>query len=378
MVARVAAVSFRGVAKQFGSFEALRGIDLEVRDGEFLVLVGPSGSGKTTTLRLLAGLERPTEGTIQIGSRVVNDVAAADRDIAMVFQSYALYPHMTVRQNLEYGLKRRKVPRDQIRARVTEAVGLLGLHELLERHPSQLSGGQAQRVAVCRALIRDPAVFLMDEPLSNLDAKLRSHARAEIKRVQAEAGVTTVYVTHDQVEAMTMGDRIAVINHGLIAQCDTPEALYRRPADSFVAGFIGSPAMNLFAALVEGTAGQFELHAFGIEVRGTAEASATLARGTYTIGVRPEDLRVYGGPSDGWLGPIPGRLTFVEDLGRERFIYVEVGGTNNLTVQADSWGREVVGDRVEVFCRVGGMHVFDADGQATAHLGGSRAEAVVA
>jgi ABC-type sugar transport system ATPase subunit len=378
MVARVAAVSFKGVSKRFGSFEALRGIDLEVRDGEFLVLVGPSGSGKTTTLRLLAGLERPSEGTIQIGSRVVNDVAAADRDIAMVFQTYALYPHMTVRQNLEYGLKRRKVPRDQIRARVADAVGLLGLHDLLERHPSQLSGGQAQRVAVCRALIRDPAVFLMDEPLSNLDAKLRSHARAEIKRVQAEAGVTTVYVTHDQVEAMTMGDRIAVINHGLIAQCDTPEALYRRPADSFVAGFIGSPAMNLFAAFVEGAAGQFELHAFGAELRETSTPSTTIARGTYTIGVRPEDLRVYGGRSEGWLGPIPGRLTFVEDLGRERFIYVEVGGTSNLTVQADSWGREVVGDRVEVFCRVAGMHVFDADGHATAHLGGSRAEAVVA
>jgi multiple sugar transport system ATP-binding protein len=343
-----------------------------------MVFVGPSGCGKSTALRSIAGLEEITGGTIQIGDRVVNDLPPKDRDIAMVFQNYALYPHMTVEQNLAFGLQLRKTPKEEIKRRVDEAAKMLGLEQYLKRKPAALSGGQRQRVAMGRAIVREPQAFLMDEPLSNLDAKLRVSMRASLKQLHERLGVTTVYVTHDQVEAMTLGNRIAVINHGLIAQCDTPEALYRRPADSFVAGFIGSPAMNLFAALVEGTAGQFELHAFGIEVRGTAEASATLARGTYTIGVRPEDLRVYGGPSDGWLGPIPGRLTFVEDLGRERFIYVEVGGTNNLTVQADSWGREVVGDRVEVFCRVGGMHVFDADGQATAHLGGSRAEAVVA
>src|SRR5512133_149188 len=240
----MAPVTFEHVTKRFGETTAVADLSLEIEDGEFMVLVGPSGSGKTTALRLLAGLEALTSGSIRIGERVVDAVAPRERDIAMVFQDYALYPQMSVRQNLAFGLKIRKLPRPEIRRRVDETAELLGIGALLERKPRALSGGQRQRVALGRALVREPQVFLMDEPLSNLDAKLRAQTRGEIKRLQQAIGTTTVYVTHDQVEAMTMGDRIAVMNNGVLEQVGTPEELYERPANRFVAGFIGSPAMS--------------------------------------------------------------------------------------------------------------------------------------
>ena len=252
----MAEVTLEGVTKIFpGGTVAVDHVDLEIGDGELLVLVGPSGSGKTTVLRLTAGLEELSDGEIRIGDRIVNDLHPMDRDIAMVFQSYALYPHMTVRENIGFGLKLRHTPKTEIRERVESAAGKLELTDLLKRKPGQLSGGQRQRVAMGRALVRDPAAFLMDEPLSNLDAKLRVQMRAQIQRLQKDLGTTTMYVTHDQVEAMTMGDRVAVMRDGRLVQIDTPQALYAHPADLFVAGFIGSPAMNFVRARLEGSNG---------------------------------------------------------------------------------------------------------------------------
>ncbi len=240
----MATVTFDHVFKKYGDVTAVSDLNLEIGDGEFMVLVGPSGCGKTTSLRMIAGLEEISEGTLRIGDKVVNDVAPKDRDIAMVFQSYALYPHMSVRDNLAFGLKLRKVPKPEIEKRINEAAGILQLEKLLDRKPKELSGGQRQRVALGRAIVREPAVFLMDEPLSNLDAKLRVQTRAEIARLHQRLGTTMVYVTHDQVEAMTMGQRIAVMSEGLLQQVGTPQQLYDTPINRFVAGFIGSPAMN--------------------------------------------------------------------------------------------------------------------------------------
>ena len=244
----MAKVAFENVVKKFGDVIAVNNLNIDVADKEFLVLVGPSGCGKTTALRCLAGLEEITGGTIKIGDRVVNDVAPKDRDIAMVFQSYALYPHLSVYDNMAFGLKLRKVPKEEIKRRVGEAADILGIHELLERKPRQLSGGQRQRVAVGRAIVREPKVFLFDEPLSNLDAKLRVAMRAEISKLHQRLQTTFIYVTHDQMEAMTMATRIAVINKGVLQQLDTPQNLYDHPNNLFVAGFIGSPAMNFFPA----------------------------------------------------------------------------------------------------------------------------------
>src|SRR5512146_3439486 len=246
----MATVTFENVNKLYGDFQAVKDLNLAITDGEFMVLVGPSGCGKTTSLRMIAGLEEISSGTLRIGERVVNDVAPKDRDIAMVFQSYALYPHMTVRDNMSFGLKLKKVPKADIAKRVAEGAGMLGLENLLDRKPRELSGGQRQRVALGRAIVREPAVFLMDEPLSNLDAKLRVETRANIARLHQRLGTTTVYVTHDQVEAMTMGDRIAVMRDGVLQQVGTPQDLYDHPSNVFVAGFIGSPAMNFANATV--------------------------------------------------------------------------------------------------------------------------------
>ena len=356
----MASVRFTEVGKRYGDVEAVRGLSLEIADGEFVVLVGPSGSGKTTALRMLAGLESITSGEISIGERVVNRVAPRERDIAMVFQDYALYPQMTVFDNLAFGLRRRKVPRARIEARVREAADLLGLEPLLERKPGQLSGGQAQRVALGRALVREPQAFLMDEPLSNLDAKLRTQTRGEIKRVQQEVGTTTVYVTHDQVEAMTMGDRIAVMNDGVLEQVGTPEELYERPANRFVGGFIGSPAMTFFEAAAVSEDGGVRLRGESVDVLLPAVAGA--AGSDVTVGVRPEAARLWNG-SAGLVGPLRGTVMYVEALGRETFVGVAVGGAR-LAVFVEGRSALAVGDTVEFGLVPSALRYFTADGAA--------------
>jgi ABC-type sugar transport system ATPase subunit len=338
----MAAVRFASVGKTFGgTVEAVKGLDLEIADGEFMVLVGPSGSGKTTALRMLAGLESITAGEVSIGDRVVNKIAPRERDIAMVFQDYALYPQMTVFDNLAFGLRRRKVPKPDIDRRVSEAARLLDIEPLLLRRPGQLSGGQAQRVALGRALVREPQVFLMDEPLSNLDAKLRTQTRGEIRRLQQEVRTTTVYVTHDQVEAMTMGDRIAVMNHGVLEQVGTPEQLYERPANRFVAGFIGSPAMSF---IEPGEADRL--------LPGLTRPAASV------VGVRPEHARPW---RSGLVGPLRGQVAFVEALGRETFIGVDVGSTR-LVVFEEGRATRDVGETVEFGLIESGLRHFAAEG----------------
>jgi len=363
----MAGVRFTDVHKRYGAVVAVRGLSLEIADGEFMVLVGPSGSGKTTALRMLAGLESITGGEIAIGERVVNRVAPRERDIAMVFQDYALYPQMSVFDNLAFGLRRRKVPKEQIAERVRAAAGLLDIGQFLDRKPGQLSGGQAQRVALGRALVRQPQVFLMDEPLSNLDAQLRTQTRGEIKRVQQEVRTTTVYVTHDQVEAMTMGDRIAVMNDGVLEQVGTPEELYERPANRFAAGFIGSPAMNFFDAVASGEDGGLRLRGEAVDLR--LPGLPPLA-GELTVGVRPEAARLWnGGAPDGLVGPLQGSVAYVEALGRETFVGVDMGGARLAVLQE---GRIALapGDRVEFGLVPGGLRFFSpADGAAIAPPG---------
>jgi multiple sugar transport system ATP-binding protein len=293
----LAQIAFEGVTKVYpDGTEAVSDLDLGIEDGEFMVLVGPSGCGKSTALRMIAGLEEITRGTIMIGDRVVNDLPPKDRDVAMVFQNYALYPHMSVYDNLGFALKLRKLPRRDIDARVKEVAGILGLQDLLDRKPKSLSGGQRQRVAMGRAIVREPLAFLMDEPLSNLDAKLRVQMRAEIAKIQANLGATTVYVTHDQTEAMTMGDRVAVIRRGRLQQVDTPQALYDRPANLFVGGFIGSPAMNLVEARLARDDGgltvtfgerSLELDPSVLDLR--PALGAHVGR-SVIVGIRPEDI----------------------------------------------------------------------------------------
>src|SRR5438094_150240 len=267
----MAGVTLKNLSKTFKNVVAVDNMNLEIRDKEFLVLVGPSGCGKTTALRMVAGLEEATAGEIFIGERLVNDVSPKDRDIAMVFQNYALYPHMTVYKNMAFALELRRTPREEIKKRVGAVADMLGLGHLLERKPKQLSGGQRQRVALGRAIVREPKVFLMDEPLSNLDAKLRVQTRAELIKLHRRLGITTIYVTHDQVEAMTMGDRIAVMSGGVVQQCDTPLTLYNQPANIFVAGFIGSPSMNFFDVKVERDGDGFVLNAESFRVRAPSE-----------------------------------------------------------------------------------------------------------
>jgi len=320
----VAGITFDNVSKTYGDgFQAVANLDLGVEDGEFVVLVGPSGCGKTTALRMIAGLEEISDGQIRIGDRVVNNLPPGDRDIAMVFQNYALYPHMTVAENIGFALRMRKVPKQEARRRIEETARVIGLVDHLNRKPGQLSGGQRQRVAMGRAIVREPQVFLMDEPLSNLDAKLRVQMRAEISRIQRQLAVTTVYVTHDQVEAMTMGDRVAVMRRGVLQQFDAPQRLYERPANLFVASFIGSPAMNILEGTVERNGDGLELRIGSTALRlpdGVGQPSAR----PIAIGIRPEAL------GDARLTPdrprISGRVAAVEALGPEQLAYVEVDG----------------------------------------------------
>jgi multiple sugar transport system ATP-binding protein len=327
----MAEIDFKHVSKVFGNdVVAVRDLNLTIDEGEFVVLVGPSGCGKTTALRMVAGLEEISGGEIRIADRVVNDLAPRDRDIAMVFQNYALYPHKTVYENLVFGLRMRKVPKAEQRSRVEEIARVLGLSDMLQRRPAHLSGGQRQRVAMGRAIVREPKAFLMDEPLSNLDAKLRVQMRAEIARIQQALKVTTLYVTHDQVEAMTMGDRVAVMRDGILQQVDTPQRLYDAPTNLFVASFVGSPPMNLMEAAVEregslivckiGDA-RLELPAdVVLEHPGLAEFVGRRV----AIGIRPEDVR----EASGWDGArLRGRILLVEALGAEQLVHIEIAAT---------------------------------------------------
>jgi len=349
----MASVTYDRATKHFGDVIALHELSLEIPDGEFMVLVGPSGSGKTTALRLLAGLEGLSGGHIRIGVDLVDSIAPRRRDIAMVFQDYALYPQMSVRDNLAFGLKMAKVPRDEIRRRVDSAAEALDIGELLSRKPRELSGGQRQRVALGRALVRQPKVFLMDEPLSNLDAKLRAQTRGEIKRLQQEVGTTTVYVTHDQVEAMTMGDRIAVMSQGRLEQVGDPDTVYSRPANTFVAAFIGSPSMALVPMTCDADVlvrGDMRVHS-GV---GSAALPAEV-----TLGVRPEACRPWN-EENGHLGPFEGRVEYVEALGRETFIGVVVADGARFVVDSDGSARVAIGETVRFGLVPEGLHLFDA------------------
>ncbi len=322
----MARVLFKKVTKRFGDVVAVSSLSLEVKDKEFLVLLGPSGCGKTTALRCIAGLETPEEGEIYIGDKLVNDLDPKDRNVAMVFQSYALYPHMTVFNNLAFPLENAKVPEDDIKNRVRQVARLLQIEALLNRKPGQLSGGQQQRVALGRAIVREPQVFLMDEPLSNLDAKLRIYMRAELKKLQKELGVTTIYVTHDQVEAMTMGDRISILNDGILQQSGPPDDIYFHPSNVFVAGFIGSPPTNFFDCnLIEGTPSTLDAGEFRYPLPDdAAKAAEQCTSGTCILGVRPQDVLVYK-TTGGKKELIKVRLEVTEPLGDKQILNLKVG-----------------------------------------------------
>ena len=356
----MATVTFDGVWKKFGEVVAVNDLSLEINDGEFMVLVGPSGCGKTTSLRMIAGLEEITQGTLSIGDRVVNHVAPKDRDIAMVFQSYALYPHMTVYDNMAFGLKLRKTPKADIDRRVKEAAAMLSAENLLDRKPRELSGGQRQRVALGRAIVREPAVFLMDEPLSNLDAKLRVQTRAEIARLHQRLGTTTVYVTHDQVEAMTMGQRIAVMSEALLQQVGSPQELYDHPDNRFVAGFIGSPSMNFLEVDVTRTGDAVQLKGDGIDIPLPDRYMAGFKSFTgnkLVAGLRPEHLDVEAAPPSGKL---EGNADVVEYLGNEELIHFSVGG-NDIVALIGSEHRVKPGDDLTLNIPLEKVHLFDPE-----------------
>jgi multiple sugar transport system ATP-binding protein len=337
---------------------AVPGIDLEINDGEFMVLVGPSGCGKSTTLRMLAGLEEVNAGKIFIGDREITNMPPKDRDIAMVFQNYALYPHMSVADNMAFALKMAKVPPEERKQRVMEAAKILQLEEYLDRKPKALSGGQRQRVAMGRAIVRSPQVFCMDEPLSNLDAKMRVATRTDIAKLQADLGVTTVYVTHDQVEAMTMGDRVAVMNFGELQQVDTPLKLYDKPINLFVAGFIGSPAMNLLKATAKD--GKAQIGEYLVPVDPAASKQLGPEHTKITVGVRPESWRIVSAAEGG----LPVSVTVVEELGADEFVYgtCDVEGTpGNIIIRVSGRGSANKGDVIHVTTDPKNVHVFDTE-----------------
>jgi sn-glycerol 3-phosphate transport system ATP-binding protein len=358
----VAEVEYRGVTRRFGSdVVALHGLDLTVADGEFLILVGPSGCGKSTALRLLAGLDKPTSGEIAIGGKTVTHLGPGERDIAMVFQNYALYPHMSVYANLAYGLRQRRTPRGEIDRRVHETARLLDIDELLDRKPGQLSGGQRQRVAMGRALVRRPQAFLLDEPLSNLDAKLRTQVRGDLKRLHRELPVTSIYVTHDQVEAMTLGDRICVMSKGEVQQIGTTDEIYNRPANTFVAGFMGSPPMNLVPGMVRGGR---------VLVAGGPVAEVSSPDRAVVVGVRPEDLQVRG---PGTEASIPARIDFCEPLGSHVLVHALVDADaaaatpTTLVVQAPPGTALDPGAAIGLTASPAKTYLFDAE-TGRAHL----------
>jgi len=364
----MASVNFEHVYKRFGDVVAVNDLDIKVFDKEFLVFVGPSGCGKTTSLRLLAGLEEISDGRIMIGDRVVNDVPPKDRDIAMVFQSYALYPHMSVYDNMAFGLKLRKVPKAEIDKRVKQAAEILGIAQLLDRKPRQLSGGQRQRVAVGRAIVRDPAVFLFDEPLSNLDAKLRVQTRAEISKLHQRLGTTFIYVTHDQVEAMTMATRIAVMKDGLLQQVDSPQNLYDHPGNVFVAGFIGSPSMNFFdATLVEQDGKMFiDAGSFKLPIPESKRTQYIAQKGrTIIFGIRPDDVHAANFAPPGITpAPLKADVDVTELMGNEIFLYL-LTGKKQFIARVDPRTHARAGESIDLIVNMDNMHLFDPQTEMT-------------
>ena len=359
----MASVTFKNVYKRFGDVIAVNDLNIQVADKEFLVLVGPSGCGKTTALRCLAGLEEISDGEILIGDRVVNDVAPKDRDIAMVFQSYALYPHLSVYDNMAFGLKLRKVPKEDIKRRVNEAADILGIHDFLERKPRQLSGGQRQRVAVGRAIVREPKVFLFDEPLSNLDAKLRVAMRAEISKLHQRLQTTFIYVTHDQIEAMTMATRIAVITKGILQQLDTPQNLYDKPNNLFVAGFIGSPAMNFFPGKLRKDGGKLVVDTgdFVVAIPGKISKPYEAHAGKDIIfGIRPENIHDADFiPPNIDAEKVNVKVDVTELMGNEIFLYL-VSGKNTFVSRVDPRSKLRVGQSATVAFDMDSIHIFDS------------------
>jgi len=360
----MASVTFDHVFKQFGETVAVKDLNIQVEDKEFLVFVGPSGCGKTTALRCLAGLEEISGGKILIGDRVVNDVAPKDRDIAMVFQSYALYPHLSVYDNMAFGLKLRKINKEEIKRRVNEAAEILGIQDLLNRKPRQLSGGQRQRVAVGRAIVREPKVFLFDEPLSNLDAKLRVQMRAEINKLHQRLQTTFIYVTHDQVEAMTMASRIAVINKGVLQQIDSPQNLYDMPGNLFVAGFIGSPAMNFFPAKLRKDGGKLLIDANDFVLPIPSDRSGIFeahAGKNVIFGIRPENVHdAEYIPSNINTAKIEAKVDVTELMGNEIFLYL-LAGKNVFVARVDPRSKAQIGNKSQFAFDMDKFHIFDAE-----------------
>ncbi len=363
----MASLSLKNIYKRYaGGVTAVTDFCLDIADKEFIILVGPSGCGKSTTLRMIAGLEEISEGELYIGDRLVNDVAPKDRDIAMVFQNYALYPHMTVFENMAFGLKLRKTPKEEIKKRVEEAARILDITHLLDRKPKALSGGQRQRVALGRAIVREPQVFLLDEPLSNLDAKLRAQMRTELAKLHKRLGTTFIYVTHDQVEAMTMGDRIVVMKDGFIQQVDNPQALYEKPCNIFVAGFIGSPQMNFIDATVEvkGEKAVIKFGTFEIEVPESKIKASKIKDyngKAVTLGVRPENL--YDDAehlSAATTGVLECHVEVTEMMGAETYLYLTCDGAP-ITARVDPKTTARVGDTIKVAVDINKIHVFDKD-----------------
>ncbi|HEX8819805.1 MAG TPA: sn-glycerol-3-phosphate ABC transporter ATP-binding protein UgpC [Archangium sp.] len=357
----MAGVVFKNVAKRYGDVSVIEGLNLDIQDHEFMVLVGPSGCGKSTALRMIAGLEEITGGTLAIGERVVNELPPKDRDVAMVFQNYALYPHMTIRENLEFGLKIRKTPKPELDRLVNEAAEVLGITHLLDRKPKQLSGGQRQRVALGRAIVRKPAVFLFDEPLSNLDAKLRVAMRSEIKKLQQRLGVTSVYVTHDQIEAMTMGHRIAVMKEGKLQQLGTPLEVYERPANVFVAQFIGSPPMSFTSATLSANGELLEGDGFKLPVpQSLRPVTAGKGGRKLKVGIRPDNIVSPSVTARGETSPLEVKVDLVEPLGNEVIVHSRLAD-NSIVFRLPPQHSPETGAKLQVLVELESLHLFDAE-----------------